>query len=45
MFYTHLFGELISIFTPTVYEGQLGLTLDIQIDPLLLSVESERSQR
>lgn len=35
MFYSHPFGGLISIFTPTVYEGQLGLTLDMQIDPFL----------
>lgn len=38
MFYTHPFGGLISIFTPTVYEGQLSLTLDMQIDPFFISV-------
>lgn len=35
MFHTHPFGGLISVFTPSVYEGQLGLTLDMQIDPIL----------
>lgn len=30
-FYSHPFGALISIITPPVYEGQLGLTFNMQI--------------
>lgn len=40
MFYTHPFGGLISIFSHAVYEGQMGLTLDMQIDPSLYTLYS-----
>lgn len=44
-FYSHPFGALISIITPPVYEGQLGLTFDMQINMLHVRLSCNLKQK